>query len=222
MSNQEVETSSSKSDLLLVTLAALLAIAGVVGFALLSEEALAIRLGVLGGGLVLAVIIAWFSPSGKRFLNYGQQSWEELRRVVWPTRKETLNTTGLVMAFVVIIAFFLFICDKLIEWGLYDVLLRISIYSKVDSMADGKMNWYTLHVYSSMEKSVKNALEERIAQSGELRSSFGEVLLPTEKVHEVRNGRKVTSERRMYPGYVFIQMEMNDATWHLLTARRGH
>ena len=58
MSNQEVETSSSKSDLLLVTLAALLAIAGVVGFALLSEEALAIRLGVLGGGLVLAVIIA--------------------------------------------------------------------------------------------------------------------------------------------------------------------
>ena len=47
-------------------------------------------------------------------------------------------------------------------------------------MADGKMNWYTLHVYSSMEKSVKNALEERIAQSGELRSSFGEVLLPTE------------------------------------------
>ena len=127
MSNQEVETSSSKSDLLLVTLAALLAIAGVVGFALLSEEALAIRLGVLGGGLVLAVIIAWFSPSVKRFLNYGQQSWEELRRVVWPTRKETLNTTGLVMAFVVIIAFFLFICDKLIEWGLYDVLLRISI-----------------------------------------------------------------------------------------------
>lgn len=127
MSNQEVETSSSKSDLLLVTLAALLAIAGVVGFALLSEEALAIRLGVLGGSLVLAVIIAWFSPSGKRFLNYGQQSWEELRRVVWPTRKETLNTTGLVMAFVVIIAFFLFICDKLIEWGLYDVLLRISI-----------------------------------------------------------------------------------------------
>ena len=121
MSNQEVETSSSKSDLLLVTLAALLAIAGVVGFALLSEEALAIRL------VVLAVIIAWFSPSGKRFLNYGQQSWEELRRVVWPTRKETLNTTGLVMAFVVIIAFFLFICDKLIEWGLYDVLLRISI-----------------------------------------------------------------------------------------------
>lgn len=83
-------------------------------------------------------------------------------------------------------------------------------------MANDKMHWYTLHVYSSMEKSVKNALEERIAQSGALRPSFGEVLLPIEKVHEIRNGRKVTSERRMYPGYVFIQMEMNDATWHLV------
>ena len=84
-------------------------------------------------------------------------------------------------------------------------------------MADGKMNWYTF-MFILNGKSVKNALEERIAQSGELRSSFGEVLLPTEKVHEVRNGRKVTSERRMYPGYVFIQMEMNDATWHLVNS----
>ena len=123
MSTQEVETASSKSDLVLVTLAALCALGGVVAFALLSEQALAVRL----GGLVLALIIAWLSPSGKRFLAYGQQSYEELRRVVWPTRKETLNTTGLVMAFVVIIAFFLFFCDMIIEWGLYDVLLRLSL-----------------------------------------------------------------------------------------------
>ncbi|WP_295480206.1 preprotein translocase subunit SecE [Sutterella sp.] len=127
MSTQEVETVSGKSDVVLVTLAVLAALAGVVAFALLSEQALAVRLGALAGGLVLAVILAWLSPSGKRFLAYGQQSYEELRRVVWPTRKETLNTTGLVMAFVVIIAFFLFICDLIIEWGLYDVLLRISL-----------------------------------------------------------------------------------------------
>lgn len=79
------------------------------------------------------------------------------------------------------------------------------------------MKWYTLHVYSSMEKSVKNALEERIARS-DLRDSFGQVLLPIERVQETRNGRKVTSERRMYPGYVFIEMEMNDATWHLVNS----
>lgn len=125
MSNQDVEIVTSKSDVIIVTIAALCAVAGVVAFALLSEQSLAVRLGALAGGLVLGVVIAWFSPSGKRFLAYGRQSYEELRRVVWPTKKETLNTTGLVGAFVVAVAFFLFIVDKIIEWGLYDVLLQL-------------------------------------------------------------------------------------------------
>ena len=127
MNNQNVETAASKTDLILVTLAAICAVAGVIAFSLLTEQVLAVRLGALAAGLVAGVVLAWFSPTGKRFLNYGRQSWEELRRVVWPTRKETLNTTGLVMAFVVVIAFFLFVCDKLIEWGLYDVLLRLTV-----------------------------------------------------------------------------------------------
>ena len=84
-------------------------------------------------------------------------------------------------------------------------------------MSDAKKQWYTLHVYSSMEKSVKKALEERISHS-DLRDQFGQVLLPIERVQELRNGRKMTSERRMYPGYVFIEMEMNDATWHLVNS----
>ena len=126
MNNQNVETVTSKSDIALVTLAILAALAGVIAFALLSQEALGVRLGVLFGGLLLGIGLAWLSPSGKRLLSYGRQSWDELRRVVWPTKKETLNTTGLVMAFVFIIALFLFICDKIIEWGLYDVLLRLA------------------------------------------------------------------------------------------------
>ena len=65
-------------------------------------------------------------------------------------------------------------------------------------MAENTKKWYTVHVYSSMEKSVKKALEERISRS-DLRDSFGEVLLPVEKVSENRNGRKVTTERRLYP-----------------------
>ena len=84
-------------------------------------------------------------------------------------------------------------------------------------MSDNGMKWYTIHVYSSMEKSVKKALEERIGRS-DLRESFGQVLLPVERVQEVRNGRKYTSERRMYPGYVFIEMAMTDATWHLVNS----
>ncbi len=84
-------------------------------------------------------------------------------------------------------------------------------------MSDNDMKWYTIHVYSSMEKSVKKALEERIARS-ELRDRFGQVLLPVERVQEIRNGRKHTSERRMYPGYVFIEMQMDDDTWHLVNS----
>ena len=93
MSNQNVETVTSKSDIVLVTLAVLCAVAGVLAFSLLTEQSLAVRLGSLGAGLALGVVIAWFSPSGKRLLQYGRQSYEELRRVVWPTKKETLNTT---------------------------------------------------------------------------------------------------------------------------------
>lgn len=80
-----------------------------------------------------------------------------------------------------------------------------------------KMHWYTLHVYSSMEKSVERAVNERIAESG-LADKFDEVLLPIEKVEETRNGRRVTTERRMYPGYLFVQMEMNEETWHLMNS----
>lgn len=127
MNNQNVETVTTKSDVILVTLAVLSALAGVIAFALLTEQPLSVRLSVLAGGLVLAVLLAWLSPSGKRLLAYGRQSYEELRRVVWPTKKETLNTTGMVMAFVIVMAFFLFLVDKIIEWGLYDVLLRLSI-----------------------------------------------------------------------------------------------
>ena len=127
MNNQNVDTAASKTDRVLVTLAVICAVAGVIAFSLLTDQVLGVRLGALAAGLAAGVVLAWFSPTGKRFLNYGRQSWEELRRVVWPTRKETLNTTGLVMAFVFVIAFFLFICDKLIEWGLYDVLLRLTV-----------------------------------------------------------------------------------------------
>lgn len=128
MNNPNTETTStSTSDVILVSLAVIAALAGVVSFSLLTEQPLSIRLGALAAGLVLGIIIAYMSPSGKRLLSYGRESMDELRRVVWPTKKETLNSTGLVMAFVLIMALFLFIVDKIIEWGLYDVLLKLSI-----------------------------------------------------------------------------------------------
>lgn len=127
MNQQNVENVTSKTDYLLVGLGVICAVAGVVAFSLLADQSIGIRLAVLLGGIILGLIISWFSPSGKRLIAYARQSWEELRRVVWPTRKETLNTTGIVIAFVLIMSIFLFIVDKIVEWGLYDVLLRLTV-----------------------------------------------------------------------------------------------
>ena len=123
MATQNIETVTSKSDLALVTLAVLAALAGVLGFTFLTEQPTLVRVGVLIGGLVLAVVIAWFSQSGKRFLAYARESYEETKRVVWPSRDETVKTTGIVFLFVVIMAIFLFLVDKSLEWILYDTLL---------------------------------------------------------------------------------------------------
>ena len=125
--NAKPEEKTSGSDMALVSLAVILALAGVCGFSFLSDQTLLVRLGVLISGLVFAVVVAWFSPSGKRFIVYGRESYDELRRVVWPTRKETLNSTGMVIAFVVVVAVFLFLVDMIVEWGLYDVLLKLSL-----------------------------------------------------------------------------------------------
>ena len=123
MATQSVETVTSKADLVLVTLAVLAAVAGVLGFTFLTEQPTLARVGVLIGGLVAAVVIAWFSQSGKPFLSYARESYEETKRVVWPSRKETVTTTGIVFGFVVIMAIFLFLVDKSLEWVLYDTLL---------------------------------------------------------------------------------------------------
>jgi preprotein translocase subunit SecE len=123
MATQNVETVTSKVDLALVALAVLAAVAGVLGFTFLTEQPTLARVGVLIGGLVVAIVIAWFSQSGKRFLAYARESYEETKRVVWPSRKETVSTTGIVFGFVVIMAIFLFLVDKSLEWILYDTLL---------------------------------------------------------------------------------------------------
>lgn len=108
-----------------MTLAVLIALSGVFAFALMAEQSPLVRFGALGGCLVVGIFLGWLSAPGKEFASYCKASYEELRRVVWPSRKETINTTGIVCAFVVVIAFFLFIVDKIIEFVLYDVLLTL-------------------------------------------------------------------------------------------------
>ena len=77
------------------------------------------------------------------------------------------------------------------------------------------MRWYVVHAYSGMEKAVERNIRERINRAG-MQDMFGEILVPTEEVVEIKNGQKRSSERRFYPGYVLVQMIMNDESWHLV------
>lgn len=77
------------------------------------------------------------------------------------------------------------------------------------------LQWYVIHAYSNYERQVKESLEERIELHG-MENKFGEILVPTEKVVEMREGQKRKSERKFFPGYVLVQMEMEEATWHLV------
>lgn len=78
-----------------------------------------------------------------------------------------------------------------------------------------KLKWYVVHTYSGFENRAKKSLEEQIKQKG-LEAHFGEILIPMETIEEQRNGQKRTQKRKFAPGYIFVQMEMNDVTWHLV------
>ena len=75
--------------------------------------------------------------------------------------------------------------------------------------------WYVVHAYSGFEKSVQRALIDRVNRSG-MQDSFGQILVPVEEVVEMRGGQKTVTERKFFPGYVLVEMEMNDESWHLV------
>jgi len=77
------------------------------------------------------------------------------------------------------------------------------------------LKWYVVHAYSNFEKKVKSSLEERIKLNG-LEDKFGKILVPTEEVVEMKDGKKRSSERKFFPGYVLVQMDLDEETWHLV------
>ena len=83
------------------------------------------------------------------------------------------------------------------------------------SSSNPDLRWYIVHAYSGMEKAVERNIQERIARSG-MQDKFGRILVPTEEVVEMKNGQRKTTERRLFPGYVFVEMVMDDDTWHLV------
>ncbi|UHL63566.1 preprotein translocase subunit SecE [Paralcaligenes sp. KSB-10] len=123
MSNTNVETVTSTVDRLKLGLAVLVIIAGIVAYSVLENQSSVLRVGVFLGSLAVAALIAWFSEPGRRTLSFGRDSYNEVKRVTWPTRKETTQMTGIVFAFVAVMGILLWVVDKGLEWVIYGLLL---------------------------------------------------------------------------------------------------
>ena len=111
------------ADKIKFALALLLVTAGVAGFYLLGEAALILRVLSVLAGVIAGTAVAWFTEPGQRFFVFSQEAWTEAKKVAWPSRKETVQTTGVVFAFVVVMAIFLWLTDKSLEWVFYDLIL---------------------------------------------------------------------------------------------------
>ncbi|MBH9554381.1 preprotein translocase subunit SecE [Inhella gelatinilytica] len=119
----QVETVTSSADKAKLAAAALLVIGGLTAYYLLAAKGALVQWGGLLALLAGAVALFFTSETGRSLIGFGRDSVREVKKVVWPTRKESLQMTGYVFAFVVVMALFLWLTDKTLEWVLYDLVL---------------------------------------------------------------------------------------------------
>lgn len=123
MSNQSVQTVTTSADKAKLAMAIVALFAGLIGFYFLAGQTTILRVAVLAGGLLLAVGSAWTSAIGQSFVGFAREAVRETKKVVWPSRREAMQITGVVFGFVFIMALFLWGTDKLLEVVLYDLIL---------------------------------------------------------------------------------------------------
>ncbi|PPE68326.1 preprotein translocase subunit SecE [Caldimonas thermodepolymerans] len=123
MTQPQVETVTSGADKAKLALAGVLVVGAVAAFYLLNQQDLWVRVAALIVALIAAVAVFFTSEPGKQLVAFGRESVREVKKVVWPTRKEAIQMTGYVFAFVVVMALFLWLTDKTLEWVLYDLIL---------------------------------------------------------------------------------------------------
>jgi preprotein translocase subunit SecE len=123
MASTQVETVSTNADKAKLGLAVVLVLASLVGFYLLAKQGQVAQWGALLAGLIAAVIVFVSSELGRQFLAFGRDSVREVKKVVWPERREAIQMTAYVFGFVVVMALFLWLTDKTLEWVFYDLIL---------------------------------------------------------------------------------------------------
>lgn len=123
MAAEQIETVNTGADKAKLAVSVLLVIAGIVGFYMLAKQGAFAQWGALIAGLVASVALFVSSESGKEFVAFGRDAVREAKKVVWPARKEAMQMTAYVFAFVVVMALFLWLTDKTVEWAIFDLLL---------------------------------------------------------------------------------------------------
>ena len=123
MATSQVQTVSTGADKAKLALAAALVVAGLVAFYLLGKQGQLAQWGALLAALAAGVVVFFTSEPGKELFAFGRDSWREVRKVVWPARKEAMQMTLYVFGFVVLMALFLWASDKTLEWLFYDLIL---------------------------------------------------------------------------------------------------
>lgn len=123
MASTQVETVSTSADKAKLAVSVLLVLGALAGFYLLAKQGQVAQWGILLVGLAAAVGVFMTSEPGKQFVAFGRDSWREVKKVVWPARKEAMQMTAYVFAFVLVMALFLWFTDKTLEWVFYDLLL---------------------------------------------------------------------------------------------------
>ena len=123
MATSQIETVSTGADKAKVAVAIALVVAALVGFYLLGKQGPLVQWSTLLVGLAAALVAFFLSESGRQLIAFGRDAWREVRKVVWPARKEAMQITAYVFGFVLIMALFLWLTDKTLEWVFYDLIL---------------------------------------------------------------------------------------------------
>jgi preprotein translocase subunit SecE len=124
MATSQVETVTTGADKARLAAAVALVIASLAGFYLLGKQGAIAQWGALIVGLIAAAVVFFSSETGRELIAFGRDAWREVRKVVWPERKEAIQMTAYVFGFVLIMAIFLWLTDKTVEWVFYDLILR--------------------------------------------------------------------------------------------------
>ena len=204
--NARADAGSSGLDTSKLVMSVALVVIGIWAFYFFAGYSLLLRvigLLVLAGG---AAAIALTTHPGRQLWRFAIDARMEVRKVVWPTRQETIQTTLIVMVMVFLLG--------LLLW-LFDMVLMSILRFLTGQEADHGQALVRDSCLFRLRGHVQRSLHERIKRAG-MEDAFGDILVPTEEVVEIRNGQQRKSERKFFPGYVLINMEMTDETWHLV------